>query len=103
MGLIPLLFPFPGVLRLRNPRRLPARSLGLLATVPNPRRLPARSLGLLATVGPPPSEFPFPIAGEIVRLAGHGRAAQPTSLLAREPENSHPASGEGLPSSTERK
>ncbi len=52
----PVLFPSPGVLRLRNPRRLPARSLGLLAK--------------------------------------DRQGSQPTSLLACEPENSHPASGE---------
>jgi hypothetical protein len=32
IGQMPFLFPFPGVLRLGNFRRLPARSLGFLAT-----------------------------------------------------------------------
>jgi hypothetical protein len=91
----------------------------------NPRRLPARSLGSLARTGFPPN-LPFPVlessplAGEIVRLTGHGRTGLPTDLvswpanlktltrqagrilrrrarrrfLASEPENSHPASGE---------
>jgi hypothetical protein len=48
IGLLPFLFPFPVALRLRNPRRLPARSLSLLATDEPLPEFPSSSSRILA-------------------------------------------------------
>jgi hypothetical protein len=109
-GLLPFLFPFPGVLQLPKSSPLAGEIVRLACH--------GRAAPRISHSQSPESS---PLAGEIVRLTGHGRTApriphlqlpnprrlparslgllatdeqgsQPTSFLASEPENSQPAS-----------